>query len=632
MKHAMFVFLSSILYFSLLPAIIAEEIQPFQLSDAGTEEIVDYQKYGQFNGIGTSKYSYNINKPMDLAAAVGEGIYPNNKVYQDPVYKKLLQDGKLEGSPWDFVQCPDYKRNFYKWASIPAEDGVKMFFTAYALKEAGLFKQAIKAYYAAVVHFPGDPCWSKDGSFVWYIGPAAIGEIKNITRQHPELGMELEGASVIIKNGSDVDLNNDIVIVNPGRIVKFNPAERNKDKYDLNELKIKEIRGKGKVKLVKYENDHWQMLVDDKPFIIRGLTYNPTAVGLSPGDVSLNIWMTYDSNNTGMPDSPYETWIDTNKNNAKDSNEPIIGDFRLLKEMGCNAIRIFYDDKINKQLLNDMHKNYGVHVIMCNLLGAYTVGSGATWKEGTDYSNSEQKQKMKQSVETMVKEYKDEPYILMWILGNENNLPADYSGINASRTNATIYPKEYAQFLNEVIEMIHTIDPDHPVAVGNAEIGLLDVYAQYAPRLDIIGINCYRGGDGFGSLWGQVRDIFDRPVFIPEYGCDAYWEGKGEDEDSQALYHKNCWDDIYYNRAGGWGEGNSIGACAFEWLDEWWKDNISGDSSVNHQTKSQADMNFPDGKSHEEWFGICSQGNGKNSPFLRQPRKTYYLYKEMWNR
>lgn len=612
------------------PIIVADETQPFQLFDIGKEEVVDYYRYGQFTGVNTSNYKYDIKKPMDLADAAGEGIYPNNRVYQDPVYQKLLKDGQLEGGPWYFIQGPDYKKNFYKWATVPVSDGVKQFFTALALKEAGHFKQAIKAYYAAIVHFPGYSCWAKDGSFVWYIGPAAIGEIKNITRQHPELGLELEAASIIVKNGDDVDLSNDIVIVNPGRIVRFNPATRPLYKHKIGEQEIKNIRGKGKVRLVNYENGHWQMLVNGKPFMIKGLTYLPTAVGMSPDKISLNIWMTYDSNNNGIPDSPYETWVDINMNNNKDIDEPIIGDFQLLREMGCNTIRVFYDDKIDKQLLRDMYNNYGIYVVMCNLLGAYTVGSGANWEKGTDYTNNEQRQKMKESVEVMVKEYKGEPYILMWILGNENNLPADYAGINASRTNATRYQEEYAKYLNEIAEIIHNTDPDHPVAVGNAEIGLLDIYAQFAPQLDIVGINCYRGKDGFGILWEQVRDMFDRPMFLTEYGCDAYREGTGEDQDSQARYHKNCWEDILYNMAGGWGEGNSIGGCAFEWLDEWWKDNVSGDPTNNHQILPQADMNFPDGKSHEEWFGICSQGDGKNSPFLRQPRRAYYLYKEIW--
>ena len=38
----------------------------------------------------------------------------------------------------------------------------------------------------------------------------------------------------------------------------------------------------------------------------------------------------------------------------------------------------------------------------------------------------------------------------------------------------------------------------------------------------------------------------------------------------------------------------------------------------------------PDGWSHEEWYGICGQGNGNNSPFLREVRQAYYSYKKMW--
>jgi len=34
---------------------------------------------------------------------------------------------------------------------------------------------------------------------------------------------------------------------------------------------------------------------------------------------------------------------------------------------------------------------------------------------------------------------------------------------------------------------------------------------------------------------------------------------------------------------------------------------------------------------HEEWLGICGQGNGVRSPFLRELRKSYFLYKELWN-
>jgi len=603
----------------------------FRLCNEGTEDIVDYAKYGEFTDMGTPEYHYRIINPDKLSNASGEGIYPNKTVLNDPDYKRLTKDKKLEGSPWDYVAGPDYKVNFYKWASIPVDDGTKLFFTALALKEAGLYRHAIKAYYAIIVHFPKDTCWSKDGSFVWYIGPAAMNEIINLTRSHPELGIELLDAKIAVINGDDADLGNDQVIVNPGKLQHFSPESRNIPKYDLNMTAIKQHRGSGKVRFIQYSNLAWQLLVDDKIFFIRGVTYTPSPVGLSPKNTSLNNWMTYDSDKNGILDIPYETWIDLNKNSKKDASEEVIGDFQLLKNMGCNTIRIFYDETIDKKILRDMHDNYGIHVAMCNFIGAYTVGSGASWEKGTDYTDPSQKQRMKENVTKMINEHKNESYMLMWILGNENNLPADYTGINATRTNAAKYPEEYAIFLNDTAKMIHELDPNHPVAVGNLETKHLDYYAKYAPEIDALGINSYRGKDGFGRLWQEVRDTFDRPIFLKEFGCDAYYENKGEDEDSQAIYHKNCWEDIYYNRAGWWGEGNSIGGIVFEWLDEWWKDNQAGDSSFKHQTASQCDMAFPDGRSHEEWFGVCSQGNGSKSPFLRQLRKTYYLYKKMWN-
>ncbi len=631
-KKAVLGFVIVAVFCSLSLNIIGSEKQEFKLFAPGTEKIVDYGKYGEFQGIGADKYKYLIRNPYGLAKAVGEGVYPNRKIYVDPEYKKLLAAGELAGSPWDFLQGPDYQKNFYKWASLDKESGVKLFFTAVNLKEAGLYLPAVKAYYAAVVHFPGEACWAKDASFVWYIGPAALSAIKNITRQHPELGLELQGARIIIKNANDTNLDNDQVIVNPGKFVSFDPEERKQPRYDVKDLKVTQQKGKGKVRLVQYENGDWQMLIAGRPFFVKGLTFTPTAVGMEPGSSSLNEWMFLDTNNNEVIDAAYESWVDEDENNKQDAAEKTVGDFQLLREMGANAIRIYYDERINKELLRDMHEKYGINVIMGNFLGAYTVGSEASWEKGTDYTNDEQKKRMKENVKKMVQEYKNEPFILMWLLGNENNQSADYTGINATRTNASRYPKEYAQFLNEVAVMIHELDPDHPVATGNMQLRQIDLFNEYATALDILGVNSYRGKEGFGTLWEEVKDTFDRPVMLTEFGCDAYWEGKGEDQEAQADYHRNCWQDIAYNQAGGWGAGNSIGGCVFEWLDEWWKDNNSGDPADRQQLGSQGDMNFPDGRSHEEWFGICGQGDGQNSPFLRQPRKTYYLYKEIWNK
>ncbi|NCC51871.1 MAG: hypothetical protein EOM20_11720, partial [Spartobacteria bacterium] len=275
----------------------------------------------------------------------------------------------------------------------------------------------------------------------------------------------------------------------------------------------------------------------------------------------------------------------------------------------------------------DMFDRYGIGVIAGDMVGAYTIGSGASWKDGTDYTDPVQRMRMKEVVRQKVKALKDEPWLLIWLLGNENNMPGDYSGINATRTNASSHPDAYASFINELAEMIHELDPNHPVAIGNLETGLGEYYARLAPAVDIFGINSYRGAGGFGGLFNEARAKFDRPVMIIEYGCDAYAEGVGPDEAAQAHYHENCLKDIVLNQAGGGWAGNSIGGIIFEYVDEWWK----AKGPRHHQTKSQWQGPLPDGHMHEEWLGITGQGSGADSPRQRRLREAYFMYKSAWN-
>ena len=380
------------------------------------------------------------------------------------------------------------------------------------------------------------------------------------------------------------------------------------------------------------------MFVDGKPFFVRGISYSPTEIGAGP-HTDFNFmerWMFADNNHNGLIDAAYDAWVDANNNNLQDTGEKSVGDFKLLKDIGINTIRLYapnnpkdrYDpDLINKNLLRKMYEDFGIMVAVGDFLGAYTLGSGARWDEGTDYTDPQQLKSMKEVVRQKVMDLKDEPFVLMWILGNENNMSLDYNGVNATRTNAGLYPQAYASFLNEVAKMIHEIDGNHPVAVGNIELDLLDYYKKHAPELDILGVNSYRSAPGFQSLWQDARALFDRPVVITEYGCDAYSEGEGEDQNAQLKYIKGKFKDIVLNSAGGYGEGNSIGGFIFEFLDEWWKDSV-GDPEDVQQIKPQFPFGSPDGWGHEEWLGIVGQGNGKDSPFKRQLRKAYLYFKE----
>jgi tetratricopeptide (TPR) repeat protein len=590
-------------------------------------EIVDWSKYGQFLNVGTQNYHYQIIDQAGLEAALGEGIYPNiADVYKDPGYRKALKAGRLQGSHWDFVNTTDLQAAFYKWVMAPESWGVRLFYIGDTFEKAGMYLQAIKAYHALIVNFPGTIAWTY-WQTPWYPAQAAVAKIHNLIRIHPELNLEFKDAKIRILNADDP--HNFKAVTKPGTLRNLSLLEIAKQKLNMKPPMIalgKPVfySGQGQVRFVKYESGHWQLLVDNKPFFIKGMAYMPTKVGQSPDNGTLVDWMQEDDNHDGIIDAPYESWVDKYGDNKRHADEPIVGDFQLMKEMGVNTLRIYYQPSMvsGKAFLEKMYEGYGFKVAMSNFLGKYAIGSGASWAEGTDYENPVHQKNMMNYVRQMVMEFKDEPYILMWILGNENNY-----GV---ASNADKKPDAYYKFVNEVAKMIKSIDPNHPVAICNGDTLFLEKFAKYAPDVDAFGANIYRGNYGFGSFWDEVANQVDKPAFITEYGAPGYGGvtmNYEQAQQAQADYHKGNWLDILYNSAGyGEGSGNSVGGMAFEWLDEWWKNY----SPSLHDTKADAVGPFPGGYYFEEWFGIMGQGDGSQSPYLREPRKVYYTYKELW--
>ena len=592
------------------------------LFDPGKETFVDYAKYGQFQDVGTKDYKYIIDDQKGLIEAVGEGVYPNNiAVRKNPIFKQVIKDNRLEGEVWDFLYSPDLEAAFVKWTTSNEPQGIRLYGTGLILERAGLINQAIKCYYSIVAHFPGSYGWTYWHT-PWYVGQAALAKINFLLKRNPQLGYKLEGAQIDIINGFDNDISNDVAVTNPGKFVKVDLAQEVvKEKLTAESVGIKKRVGSGKVRLVQYNNDDWQLLVENKPYIIKGITYAPSKVGQSPDDGTLANWMEEDLNKNSKIDGPYDTFVDKNRNNLQDADEPATGDFKLMQEMGVNTIRLYHHPlKVNKELMREMYNTYGIRVIMGDFLGKYAIGSGAAWDPGTDYNNEEHKKKMLESVKQMVNEFKDEPYILFWLLGNEN--------VYGYACNADKHPEDYFKFVNEVAKLIKSIDPEHPVATCSGDILFLDKFSKNAPDVDIFGANAYRGDYGFGAFWRQVQAESGKPAFITEFGCPSYAEGRAADEaeELQAQYHLGSWEDIQSNMAFAAGSGNALGAVIFEWTDEWWK----AYEPAIHDTKGLWSGPFPDGYMHEEWLGISGQGDGQQSPFLRQLRKAYYMYQKRW--
>jgi beta-glucuronidase len=542
------------------------------LYDPGKEEIVAYEDYGTFTNVGTRDYKYVIKDQEGLSEAVGEGIFPNTTgVRFDPAFQTARRENRLDGSHWDFVRSPDLQAAFIKWALAPEPPGIKLFYTGLILEKSGLIKHAIKAYYAIVVHFPHAVGWTYWHT-PWYVGHAAIARIKYLCQKYPQVNMKLTGASIRVENGFDNDITNDVFIVDPGRIEKGpvpqTLSDRVKKFIDTKKMQgqVKRSLGEGKVRLVQYANGDWQLLVDGRPYVIKGITYAVVKVGQSPDDGSLKSWMEYDYNGNGKCDGPYDAFIDKNLNNKQDKDEPAVGDFEILRRMGVNTIRLYHQPlALNKEVLRDMHKRTGIRVILGDFLGKYALGSGASWFEGTDYENPKHQEAMLDSVKKMVLEFKDEPYILMWVLGNEN--------VYGVACNADKKPDAFFAFVNKAARLIKSLDPDHPVAVANGDTLHLDSFARNAADVDVFGANVYRGDFGSSSYWDSVKRTADKPAFITEYGCSAYTYccTRAEAEQAQADYLKGCWEDIEANMAFADGAGNAIGGVLFEYLDEWWK-------------------------------------------------------------
>ncbi|MBU3934304.1 MAG: hypothetical protein KKH11_06545 [Candidatus Omnitrophica bacterium] len=372
-----------------------------------------------------------------------------------------------------------------------------------------------------------------------------------------------------------------------------------------------------KVFIQKTKKGHSQLLVEGKPYLVRGVVYQPIPIGQN---------------------HQYNFWAD--------ANQPWIEDARLMRRMGANTVRFFQPAKNaeeTRRVIRRLYELYGIRTILGHWMDY--------WKPG-DYADARYREDLTRRVIEMVNTYKDEEGVLLWILGNENNL-SWHSGARVPWTSPEAeeagdpLEKEkakariYYSLVNQIARQVKKIDPEHPVALGNADSYSLEVAAEAFPDIDLVAVTCYRGKT-FGNLWREVKRKTGKPLLIMEFGCDSFNAESGEeDQEIQSVFLKSQWQDIERNRAGRSGEGNSLGGCIFEWNDEWWKhDEHMPASWFVHDTEGDwssgayyFDIGAPNNMNiNEEWWGIVALSpeleKGINK---RLPRKAYYKLQKMWS-
>jgi len=194
-----------------------------------------------------------------------------------------------------------------------------------------------------------------------------------------------------------------------------------------------------------------------------------------------------------------------------------------------------------------------------------------------------------------VRAVRNHPAILMWAVGNEWNYNGLYVGLSHEQSVAR---------LNEAAALIKAEDPLHPVATIYGELPDPDTLAAM-PAIDVWGINAYRG-ISFGDLFERWRERSSAPMFLSEYGADAYNATvPSYDPDSQAQAVVALTREIFAHASRGSAtDGVSLGGTLFEWADEWWKDAQGSPSEQEVGGIAPGGGPYPDQVFNEEWWGI----------------------------
>lgn len=370
----------------------------------------------------------------------------------------------------------------------------------------------------------------------------------------------------------------------------------------------------------RYGDGGYVFKINDKPYLIKGFCYNPIPIG---------------------KDFEYDFWADPGK--------PWLADGKLMREAGVNTIRIYRTGKhpkLTKQGINDLYHKFGVRTFVGHYLGFWD------WPPA-NYANANFQAKMTQEVLSMVREYKSESGVIGWILGNENNYSFDQNvrGWSSAEIDKLKDPKKmwearariYYRFVNELAKEVKKIDPSRPVVMGIGEIKSLHIAAQETPDIDVLGLIAYRGAT-FGNLFRQVKQVYDKPVLMTEFGADRFNAyTREEDQVSQARFIELQWKDIERNSVVKTGSGNAIGGLVFEWSDEWWKGNeaLAHTWSIHDQTAQWShsayyyDYEAPGRMNiNEEWWGVVSvkprPQEAVNGVDKRETTRAYQVLKSLW--
>lgn len=366
--------------------------------------------------------------------------------------------------------------------------------------------------------------------------------------------------------------------------------------------------------LIEKNEKGMKLKVNGKDFMVNGMNWDYFPIGTN---YAYSLWT--------QPDDFIKKALDD--------------EMTLLKNMGVNTIRVYTG--IQPKWIQYIYETYGIHTMLNHSFGRYGLTLEGAWVANTDYDDPRVRALLLQEVTDLVKQYKDTPGLLVFLLGNENNYGLFWEGaetedIPIEDRESTKRAQHLYKLFNDGTVAMKASGATQPIAICNGDLLFLDIIADECKDIDILGVNTYRG-ISFTDLFERAHQEFDKPVLLTEFGSDAFnVKTNQEDQQSQAMYDVANWHEIYAYAAGLGKSGNSIGGFTFQFSDGWWKYKQTEGLEVHdtHASWSNGGYQFDYAPGldnmNEEWFGICAKGpTDEMGHYQLYPRAAYYALKEV---
>ncbi len=176
----------------------------------------------------------------------------------------------------------------------------------------------------------------------------------------------------------------------------------------------------------------------------------------------------------------------------------------MLHRTGGNSVTV-YEQKVTREFLDSAH---GYEISVSIILDVVKP------MHGGNYHDMKFKKDQRDRIIRFVKENKEHPAVLFWIIGNELHL--------GQRFNWRMWHE-----INQLSKIIHEIDPNHPTTTTLAGFGLESMQIVqmklFCPDLDFVSHNLF---DSYHRLYRESRNFiwgYEGPYVVTEFSPLPYW-------------------------------------------------------------------------------------------------------------